>query len=68
MTDTLRVHPGELRQNDMFRLAGVLFNVSNVDIDEETDEAIVTADQMIGRQTWTIQIRTPRDVPFHILK
>lgn len=66
MMNSKRIFPGELRQNDMFKMAGVHYNVSNVDIDEENGVAIITADQMLGRQTWTVEIKIPRDVPFFI--
>lgn len=53
----------ELEVNDMFNVAGVSYIVHRIDR-SDPDWMEIDADQMIGRETWTITIRLPHDVPF----
>lgn len=53
----------ELEENDMFSLGGISYIVSKIDRNDP-DWLVVDADQMIGRSTWSIQIRIPNGVPF----
>lgn len=66
MSYTTRKTPDDLKPNDMFKLAGILYNVSHTE-KVPGGYVTITADQLIGQKTWTVEFAVPHDIPFHIL-
>jgi hypothetical protein len=64
--ETIRKTPDELRPNDMFKMAGLMYSVSHTE-KVPGGYVTVTADHLIGQKTWTIEFTVPHDIPFHIL-
>jgi hypothetical protein len=66
MSETLRTvrRSEQLQELDMIKLGGVLYIVDRID-DTDEDYRVITASQLVGRNTWSVTLTIPNDVPFH---